>query len=313
MVKHTELYQQLLKGVENYQRLGSRLIQFGEQAHAFRDFDRVREIGRALSNLPIKSFQSIGYYFLAIAANNLGQGDQEEARRLFERAAGSAPAEYKAKAMLSLAAVSADARDYESELYYYNEIIKVDPLSHTSIEAARGMAIFKACEGYHHQAVKELERLLPLARYAPRHIQLANLNSYAVELSEVGRLEEAKHASSIPVASPLARAYPEWQRTFTEVNQKLQKRRSTVAFSIPEPKPEPEPATEPASEPKLAKIIKFPQPKPAESYKSAEVPALTPIQWLAVMLKVTYGDRSSDEEISRFCAAYLDLVVHFYD
>lgn len=320
-VKHAELYQQLLKGVDNYQRLGNRLIQIAEQAHALRDFDKVREMGQTLSILPVKSFQSTGYYFLAIAANNLGSGNQEEARRLLELAADSAPTRYKAKACLSLAAVSADMGDYQSELYYYNEVLKADPLSPASLEAVRGMAIFKAVEGYHHQAVKELERLLPVVKYAPRHIRLTYLNSYAVELSEVGRLEEARNASLIAVTSPIARAYPEWQRTFAEVNKKAATRRSTVAVSVPEPGPEKEGFADKlrksrpkaaASKPQArAKVLVFPKKeKPLNQSDTATKSglSLTPLQILGVILKVVFKDRVTDEEIDRVCAVYYEAI-----
>jgi hypothetical protein len=43
------------------------------------------------------------------------------------------------------------------------------------------------------------------------------MNSFAVELCEVGRLEEAKNVSEIAVASPFAGAYPEWRETRNEI------------------------------------------------------------------------------------------------
>jgi hypothetical protein len=107
--EYAGLYQELLSGVASYQKLGDRLTQLGEQAHACRQFDKVKEIGQLLSNIPIKSFQSTGYYFLAVAANNKGNGDQETARKLYETAAETAPILYRAKAILSLGAVSFNA------------------------------------------------------------------------------------------------------------------------------------------------------------------------------------------------------------
>jgi hypothetical protein len=95
--KSAELYQALLRGITNYQQLGSRLIHLAEQAHAFRQFDRVREYGLILSNIPIKSYQSTGHYYLAVATNSRGNGDQDAARRLFESVADIAPNPYRAK------------------------------------------------------------------------------------------------------------------------------------------------------------------------------------------------------------------------
>jgi hypothetical protein len=52
------LYQELLRGVASYQQLGDRLIRLGEQAHAFRQFDKVKEVGGLLSNIPIKNLST---------------------------------------------------------------------------------------------------------------------------------------------------------------------------------------------------------------------------------------------------------------
>jgi len=89
--KYAGLYQELLKGFRSYEHLGNRIIQLGEQAHAFRQFDKVLEAGQILSNLPIKKYQAIGHYFLAVAFNRKGNGDQDKARKLYETVADTAP------------------------------------------------------------------------------------------------------------------------------------------------------------------------------------------------------------------------------
>jgi hypothetical protein len=68
-----------------------------------------------LSNLPIKSYQAIGHYFLGVAANSKGNGNQDEAKRLFEFAVDTAPDEYKVKAILSLGACSQHASNQRHE------------------------------------------------------------------------------------------------------------------------------------------------------------------------------------------------------
>lgn len=163
-------------------------------------------------------------------------------------------------------------------------------------------------------ALIDIENILPIAKYAPSRVYFNCLNSYAVELCETGRLAEAKGVSSLVISSPLARAYPEWQETYSEVNQKLHKRRSTVAVSIPKSRPTPKPKPKPVKEPNIANIIKFPKTK-VSRYEGVEIPALTPIQWLAVMLKIKFGNYipNADDEIDHFCDAYLDLVVNFYE
>src|SRR4051812_9866415 len=109
--KYAGFYQELSKGLVSYEHLGNRLIRQAEQAHAFRQYNKVKEIALILSNIPIRNYQAIGYYFLAVAANSKGNGDQDEARRLFELTMDTAPDAYKVKAMLSLGAVSFHKKD----------------------------------------------------------------------------------------------------------------------------------------------------------------------------------------------------------
>lgn len=233
LAKYAGFYQQLLKGTGDYEQLGDRLIQLGEHAHSLRQFDKVKEIGLVLSNVPIKDYQAIGYYFLAVAANSMGNGDQEEARRLFELAVDAAPASYKVKSILSLGALALNRKDLDSAFYFYQHTIRTGRLSSVSVEAMRGISLLKSIEGYHKSAIADVERILPLIRFAPPNVYLDCLNSYAVELSEVGRLQEAENVSSLVIASPLTRYYPEWQDTLSEIRSK-RKRRSTLAVSLPQ-------------------------------------------------------------------------------
>lgn len=222
----------MLAGTVNYTQLGNHLIRLGEQAHSLRQFDRVREAGVLLSNIPIKHYQAIGYYFLAVAENSMGNGDQDEARRLFELAVDTAPDSYKVKAILSLGALAFHEKDFNSAFYFYQETIRSAGLGSASLEAIRGITTLKSIEGFHRSAITDLERILPLIRFAPPNLYLTFLNSYAVELSEVGRLREAENIASLVTASPLARYYPEWQETLSDVRSR-RKRRSTIAFSRP--------------------------------------------------------------------------------
>jgi tetratricopeptide (TPR) repeat protein len=229
LLKYGEFYQELLKGVADYRQLGNRLIRLGEQAHAFRRFDEIKEIGQLLSQIPVKHYQSIGCYFIAVAANSKGNGDQQEARKLFEIAANIAPSDYKAKAILSLAAVSFNSKDFEAAFYYYQETIKASPFTIASMQAARGMAVLKSIEGYHDQALEDLESLLPIAKYAQPHVYFDYLNSLAVELGEVGRKPEARMICKAILASPFTFAYPEWRETAEGLKQA---NRSSVTINL---------------------------------------------------------------------------------
>jgi AraC-like DNA-binding protein len=230
--KYAGFYQELLTGTVKYTQLVNRLIQIGERAHSFRQFDMVGEVGLILSNIPIKEHQAIGWYFLAVAANSMGNGDQDEAKRLFELVVDKAPDSYKAKAIASLGAIAIRRNDFDSASNYFKESINAEKIGEAGLQAIRGMSILKSIEGFHKSAIADIERILPLVRFAPLKLRLDCLNSYAVELSEVGRLQEAENISSLVIASPLSRYYPEWQETLSDVRSK-RKRRSTVTISRP--------------------------------------------------------------------------------
>src|SRR5260370_41343396 len=93
----------------------------------------------------------------------------------------------------------------------------------------RGMA------GDHRGAVADLERMFPLARLASSRQPYAYydyMNTLAVELGEIGRLEQARSASGISLESPFAPAYPEWFETFDEIRLK-RRRGSRSIVSVP--------------------------------------------------------------------------------
>jgi hypothetical protein len=308
-----EFYQDVLKGIGSYEQLGKRLIHLGEQAHAFRQFDKVQEVGQLLSNIPIKDYQAIGYYFLAVAANNKGNGDQEKARQLYEQAAEAGSAHYQAKSLLSLAAVAANTNNRDLEMYYYLETIKARKMSVAALEALRGIAIYKAMEGYHDKAVKDLEAILPIIKFAPPHIYYAYLNSFAVELGEVGRRSEARNISRIVLASPFAHAYSEWQETGRELDIiDCKESRSYVSLKIkPEPEVKTEPKTEkikkakPKQETETASVIAFPalkevsQPGKPERVKAQELSDMTSVEKRELILAAVRSGAVLDSEYDK--------------
>lgn len=316
--KQVALYQELFKGFVHYDQLGKRLIYLAEQARELKQIDALSELALILSNLPIERYQIIGQYYLALSICRDGQGNLEQASTMFEKVASCAPLIYRAEAMLSLSSIACINQQPDETIRYCLEAAKAGTFT-TAIKALKGIALMKAIEGYHRSAVDDLEKLYPMFKLASPHIYFDYLNSYAVELSEANRLQEAKDVSWLAISSPFSPYYPRWQETYSEVNQKLYKRRSTVAVSIPKPKPKSKPKPKPAQEPNLAKILMFPKPKAKEFYKGMEMPDLTPIQWLAAMMKTKFGAfikvfiPDADDEIDRFCATYLDFVITFYD
>lgn len=214
--------------------LGNKLIHQARIAHAFRHTTVVEETATILCSLPIKEYQHAGQYYLAWCALQGSNKDLDTSEATLEKVAARATTNYKARAILSLGAVSALKGDSESQLYYYVESIKAARNRDVStiVEAQQGIAILKAREGYHRSALQDLEQLLPLARHSEHLVYHDFLNSYAVELTTANRVTEACNITKVILASPFASAYPEWQETLDDVRSK-HKKRSIVAISRP--------------------------------------------------------------------------------
>jgi len=228
-------YQLLRHNIGSYPALGNSLIGLAERAHSFRLFAQVRACGQMLVRLPLAPYQAIGGYFLGVAANRKGSGNRDEARRWFERVAATAPEAYRAKALASLGALAFHERDYQGALRLYAEAIGAGGLSAASLVAARGIATVKSLEGAHGSAIADLERVLGMARHAPGHIYYDLLNSYAVELGEVGRKEEARQVIRQVLLTPYALAYPEWRETAEDL--KPTRRSSVMVMTTPDHAP----------------------------------------------------------------------------
>ena len=219
-------YQQLFKGISGFHELGENLVREIEVAQAFRQNDRVVEIASVLEGIPIKEHQLIGQYYKGLRVERIGGN----ARGVFERIVEESRT-YKTKALMSLATNEARKGNYDEELRYIAEASKTTNNPTLIVELSRGTAIVRAKERDHKQAVKEFERIFPLIKYAAPISYYQYLNSFAVELAEVGRLEEARKICDVILASPYAFAYPEWRETAEEIRLKLYRSRSFVSFT----------------------------------------------------------------------------------
>jgi hypothetical protein len=259
--RYAAFYQQLISGRLSFEELGNKVVRIAELAQAFRQYDRVKEAAQVLINIPIKQYQSIGYYYLGLCQYRCGQNPQE----IFERVADDAPTVYRVRALQSLAAIEARKQDYASELYFFIESLKVSP----SIDSLRSIGVVKAKEGFHHSAVKDLENLLPIAKYAPPHNYFAYLNSLAIELGEVGRKDEARHIARHVLASPFIQAYPEWVETAVELQP------SNRSFIVPDPSPA-----------RMGKLLSMPPVEQAQPVKQDRpAPIINLEQWKKKMVK----------------------------
>jgi tetratricopeptide (TPR) repeat protein len=308
-VSSAALYQQLLDRYLSYEQLGDRLIYLAEQARTFRQIDTLSELALVLSNLPIERYRTIGQYYLALTIYRKGQG-LEQAAAMFEEVASDGPLTYRAEAMLSLSSLSLIKQEPDETIRYCLEAAKAGNLD-TSISALKAIAILKGLEGHHRAALNDLEKLYPMFRYASPYTYFDYMNSYAVELAEVGRLQEARGVSSLVISSPFAAHYPECRETFSEVSRKLYKNRSSVTVPAPKEQPEVE-----RPQPK-DNVIAFPKKEPPADDLIAELGkfesvSLTPLQLLGVILKVVLKERITSEEIDRICNAYYQMIREYY-
>jgi tetratricopeptide (TPR) repeat protein len=243
---HAGFYQhvvsELTKGIctrQVFTDLGNKLIAIAEYAYAIRRMDIVEQASQFLLNLPLsREYQSVGRYYEASCLYR--KGKFREARIMLECLAGELPSKFRARALIALSATYYQSGDFKFFLSLCLEAGRTaayddlhDPQS--IVTAHRNLALYKSTQGDHHGAIADLERMFPLVRavsgWQP-YLYYEHLNSFAVELGEVGRLEEAHNVSEIVLASPLASAYPEWRETRDEIALRgYRASRSFVAFS----------------------------------------------------------------------------------
>ena len=226
-----EFYQQivhfLVKGVYDKQlfcKLADILVRLAHQAYILRRVDIIEQASQVLLGLPLPhEYQSIGLYYYAISIEK--QGRRAEARALLERVAEEAPIRYRARATQMLGLYTYVQGDLKAALSLYVEAARIaasnnwcDPS--TMLTAQHNIALLKSMDGNHPDALADLEKLFPLVRVmsaSQPSRYYHHLNSYAVELGEVGRLDEAHNVCKIVLASPYAFAYPEWRETWNEL------------------------------------------------------------------------------------------------
>ncbi len=214
------LYNQLLTGVASYEALGKRIIDRIQLAYAFRQIEQVKELAGILINIPIKEYQLIAqYYFVWCKCRDLDYRT-DALERIIEQSQT-----YKTKALFSRGAIEWYKGKNETALYFYKEALKTSPTISEYIDLSRTVAVLKSTEGFHKSALKDLENLEPLIKHVEPRLYYDFLNSYAVELDEVGRIEEAEHVSRLTIASPFAPYYPEWQATYSEIRSKRKRPR----------------------------------------------------------------------------------------
>jgi hypothetical protein len=72
-----ELYQEIFRSAVSFQELGNRLIRYAEHAQAIRHVGVIKEVGWVLANFPIRDYQAIGQYYLALCNYKYGIENRE--------------------------------------------------------------------------------------------------------------------------------------------------------------------------------------------------------------------------------------------
>jgi hypothetical protein len=214
------LYQQLIS-ISDFHRLGKWLVAECEKAQLLRQTEKLKESSLILSGIPIQEYQLIGQFYQGFTRMS------QNPRKVFEDVVEKSKT-YKSKALIALASLELKDNDYDLGIKYCGEAICRSHNISTIIHAARNIAVIKSAEGFHGSALKDLEAIAPLVRYATPVARYQYLNSYAVELGEAGRIEEAQNVCQITLASPFAFAYPEWRETGQDLALRGYKSRSSV-------------------------------------------------------------------------------------
>jgi hypothetical protein len=289
----------------------NRLVVLAEHSYAFRQMSTLEKLSEVLVNSPLpRQYEPVGRYYRALCIQRFGSGDVEQAARLLESAAEDAPPRYRARAMQSLGTNSCYKGDYQSALLLYSEAARFASRSeicdpYATLGTQKMTAVINSLEGNHRDAVALLEKLFSFAhamRSSQPSLYYDYLNSFALELCEVGRLEEAKNVSRIVVASPFASSYPEYRETRDEIELRgWRTPRSVVALSQITAGPALGQATASASPrpapPEGGNLLRLPVANRGESLAAVEAsPARQPARvlslqgWKEKMAKQSNGD-----------------------
>lgn len=182
--------------------------------------DKLPGLVPLLRDSPFPVIRSRARYFEAILrARN---GGMPRASGELEYLALTADSITRASSLLSLGYYACTAQDYEAARRFYHEasiFVSADfPL--LSFRIMKSMATNSAMMGRHDEALRQFESTYSLARYVSRADPMGFydwLNSYSLELGEVGRFDEGIAAARIVAGSIAARIHPTMSESLGEI------------------------------------------------------------------------------------------------
>jgi tetratricopeptide (TPR) repeat protein len=144
-----------------------------------------------------------------------------EAKKRLERVYEHGPAKYRAKALLALGALEERSGNLDESMRLRLQATSFD-IPSIRLQAQHGMAVLLGIQGEHQHALKHLESFLPLVRMINRDTPLYYdyLNSFAVELNDTGRIEEARNVISLVLPTRYVKHYSNWLDTGKEIYRK---------------------------------------------------------------------------------------------
>ena len=211
------------------------LIGKAECAYSLRQLEIVHRIGQRLEEL---EFQIEGEYYCALAANSRGSGNLSYSNKAFERISNTDNLEYRAKATTALAFNARLQGDFDSAIRLHHEAFRMlhyKPSPLALVQNQKNLAVVLSMQGCHAESFRLLESVSPIVSTLGLRIPVLvpdHLNSLAVELSEIGRVEEANQANSITLASPYLPYYDEWLDTKRDLQSKKAQRESEAVILV---------------------------------------------------------------------------------
>ena len=262
----------------------------------------VEKISQAIVDLPLEpGIQNIGHlyrsYLLGIA------GEAERYREAILSVLKQIIPGYRARAILALADsyyIAGDLGDAASLAVEAARVARDDNDYLIRCISLRHLAMIRSLRGDHNGSLKDLERLLPIVRsvlgpYSPEYY--AHLNSFAVELGEAGRLQEANAAVDVALKSPFSANYPGWHETKLELAAKQPKVFTPLVFALGALH-HAQQVIQPTREnlqaaPMAAQEVKTSE-NPATSVQAQPAQARKPIRRTPIIFKDTFKGRNLD-------------------
>jgi tetratricopeptide (TPR) repeat protein len=230
---------------QGFVQLARKLLAIAETAYTCRDFATVKEASELLMALPVARAQSAGLWYQSVVTSLEGQPAAafQSLRELI--ADPHAAPRFRGRAFQTIGVIHEDNGDFDAARELFAESAR-----YIRRESPRDAYVFanaiilhshtRGIEGDSRQALKELASINGLVEKL-RHPQITAFyfNNIAVELLELGRLDEAAHYSRIACSSPLAFAYAACKETAFEIEQRAAKRNVIAVAASPEPRKRP--------------------------------------------------------------------------